>query len=314
VSPRRPFGRRTSAPAPTRAAGADADRNGDPPAGAPRPLLQPPPRSDASPQPQFRGPLEAAYRHRGLVIVPIVVLVAAAAVIGLLRNPTYEAESRISVGRVDAPVYTLDEVLIANTTLARNYARLAEAAPVARPAAREVGLTQDEAVDRVLASQVPGTSLIGIEAEGESEDEAIALANATAERLIAYVEELNLAQEGTNLLNRFRNAARDYGAAQERLQRLQRRKASRTAIRRAQLNFFTEQARTEAARIQYRNNEGGLPAQGLLQLALPAAQADSDRASVMQLLLLFGFGGGLVIGLGLALVRANRGLLSRRSA
>jgi hypothetical protein len=275
-----------------------------------------PPAEDAQ-QPttqQFRGPIESAFRHRGLALVPIVVLVAAGALIGLLREPVYEAEARVSVGRVDAPVYTLDELLIANTTLARNYARLVVAEPVIARAARRVDIEPTDARDRVSGSPLPASSLISVLAEGDSENEAIALANAAAAGLIIYVEDLNRRQESGSLLNRFRRAARRYDAARRRLQQLQREDASAAAISRARLNFFTQQARTEATRLQYRNNEGGLPPKGLLQLAVPAASADSDRWSVLQQLLLIGLGAGLVIGLALALVRENRGLLSRSRA
>jgi uncharacterized protein involved in exopolysaccharide biosynthesis len=267
-----------------------------------------------SPTSQFRGPLESALRHRWLTFAPILVLVGLGAAIGLLREPDYEAEARISVGRVDAPVYTLDEVLIANTTLARNYARLVGAEPVIEPAAREAGIDAADARDRVSGSPLPGSSLISLEADGESEGEAVALANASAQALIVYVEQLQRRQESGSLLNRFRQAARRFDAARRRLQRLQRQGASAATIDRARLDFFTQQARTEATRLQYRNNEGGLPPEGLLQLALPAAEADSDRWSVLQQLMLIGLGAGLVLGLGLALMRENRALLSRNAA
>jgi uncharacterized protein involved in exopolysaccharide biosynthesis len=271
--------------------------------------MQPPPQT-----PQFRGPLESAFRHRGLVLLPVLALVAAGAVIGLLREPDYEAEARVSVGRVDAPVYTLDELLIANTTLARNYARLVGAEPVVEPAASSVGIDASDARDDVSGSPLPGSSLISVEAKGDSEAEAVALANATSRALITYVEDLNRRQESGSLLNRFRDAARQFDAARRRLQRLQRQGARPAAVDRARLDFFTQQARTEAIRLQYRNNEGGLPPEGLLQLALPAVDADSDRWSVLQQLMLIGLGAGLVLGLGLALLRENRALLSRARA
>ena len=281
-----------------------------------QPRITPPeaPAQPASQGPQFRGPLESAFRHRALTLVPVLVLVALGAAIGLLREPNYEAEARISVGRVDAPVYTLDELLIANVTLSRNYARLVSAEPVIEPAAGSVGIDVDDARDNVSGSPLPGSSLISVEAEGDSEAEAVALANATARALIAYVEKLNVNQASSSLLNRFRDAARQFDAARRRLQRLQRQGAGAAAIDRARLDFFTQQARTEAIRTQYRNNEGGLPPEGLLQLALPAADADSDRWTVLQQLMLIGLGAGLVLGLGLALVRENRALLSRTRA
>ena len=310
VSTRRRFGRRPPpAPPPSPTTRGDGHLE--------QPRITPPTPAAAPPADttrQFRGPLESAFRHRWLAIAPILVLVALGTVIGLVRQPDYDAEARISVGRVDAPVYTLDEVLIANATLARNYARLVGAEPVVDPAAQAVSIDADDARDRVNGSPLPGSSLISVEATGDSEDEAVALANATAAALIKYVEQLQRQQESGSLLNSFREAARRFDAARRRLQRLQRQGASTAAIDRARVEFFTQQARTEAVRLQYRNNEGGIPPEGLLQLALPAADADSDRWSVLQQLMLIGLGAGLVVGLGLALLRENRALLSRTGA
>lgn len=247
--------------------------------------------------------------------MPIVVLVVLGALIGLLRDPVYDSEARVSVGRVDAPVYTLDDLLVANVTLARNYARVITAGPVVNPAAQKVGVDPEDVVDNLSASPVPGSSLISIEAEGDSENEAIALANTAAARLITYVERLNRNQAANNLLNRFRDAAARYDRAQARLRRVRSDpKATRQELAKARLDFFTEQARAEGTRTQYRNNEGGLPSEGLLQLAVPATEADSDRWSVIQRLMLIGLGAGLIIGLGLALLRENRHLLTRAGA
>ena len=338
---RRAFGRRNPpAPAPASGDGAGAQESRSapptpatsqsppPPTASPEPEPTPtPPPEPTAPseppppppepagnheEPRFRGPLESAFRHKALTVVPILAALGLALAIGLIREPNYEAEAKISVGRVDAPVYTLDEVLIANATLARGYARLTDAQAVIRQASRAAGMSEDEARDKLSGSPLPGSSLITVEAEGDSERQAITLANAAAAGLIAYVERLNLGQQRNSLLARFRRAAKQYDIAQRRLQRVRRnRNASEQARAQARLEFFTQEARAEAARVQYRNSQGGLPPEGLLQLALPAADAESDRASVLQRLLLIGLGAGIVIGLGLALLRENRDLLSR---
>lgn len=245
--------------------------------------------------------------------MPVLVLVALAAVIGLMRDPTYESEARVSVGRVDAPVYTLDDVLIANTTLARTYGRVLNAEPVMQAAAADVGISTAEARESLSGSPIPGSSLIEVAAERKSKGEAIALANAGAAQLIRYIEDLNRRQESTSLLNRFRRAGADLDRARVRLQRLQRnRDVSAAAVARARVNLYTAEARAEATRINYRANEaGGLSTKGLLQLAVPAVTADSDRSSVLQRLILIGLGAGLLLGFVLALLRENRALLAR---
>jgi capsular polysaccharide biosynthesis protein len=263
--------------------------------------------------PTFRGPLESAMRHKRLALVPILLLVAAGAAIGLLREPEYESEARVSVGRVDAPAYTLDDLLIANVSLARTYSRVVEAEGVVRPAARAAGVDFEDAADGLSGSPVPGSSLISIEAQGSSSDETIALANAAAGRLIVYVETLNERRSTNSLFAEFRRSSRRFVEARDRLVRLQRDDASRAAIRAAQIQVYVEQGRLEASRFQYRNNKG-LPTGGLLQLAVPAVEAESDRSSVLQRLLLIGLGAGLVLGLGLALLRENRALITRHRA
>ena len=266
--------------------------------------------------PGFRGPLESALRHWNLALPPVILLVAAGAAIGLTRDPTYESEARISVGRVDAPVYTLDDALIANASLARSYARILGAEPVVREAARDVGLSADDARDRLTASPLTGSTLILVEAEGDSESQAVGLANAAARRLIVYIERLNRRQESTSLLNRFRRAGAALERARTRLRQLQQNpNASADALAQARVDLLTARTRAEATGLQYRNNEaGGLSTEGLLQMAVPAVDADSDKWSVLQRLMLLGLGAGLLLGLALALLRENRGLLKRSRA
>ena len=57
------------------------------------------------------------------------------------------------------------------------------------------------------------------------------------------------------------------------------------------------------------------PPENLLQLVVPAASAESDEASVLQRSVLIGLVAGLILGVALALLRANghmvRGALAR---
>ncbi len=277
------------------------------------PQTEPEPGGGTAERAGFRGPLESALRRRTLTLIPVLLLVAAGAAIGLLRDPVYDSEARVNVGRADAPVYSLDDTLVANAALARSYGRFLAAEPVVRDAAREVGISYDAARERLTGSPLPGSTLIAVEAEGGSEREAVDLANAAAGGLIVYVEALNRRQESTSLLNRLRRAGTALDAARTRLRQLQREPdAGEDAIARARVDLYTAQVRADATGLQYRNNEaGGLSTKGLLQLAVPASAADSDRWSALQRLMLIGLGGGLLLGLGFALMRENRELLKR---
>ena len=61
-----------------------------------------------TPNPEPRAtPVTAAIRHPFLFILPIIVLAAAGAALGLARTPTYTTESRVSVTRLDVQTQAL---------------------------------------------------------------------------------------------------------------------------------------------------------------------------------------------------------------
>jgi capsular polysaccharide biosynthesis protein len=268
--------------------------------------------AESPPERPFRGPLESALRHPFLVIVPVVVLVGIAAVIGYTRDPTYTAEARVNVGRIDVPAYTLQGVIIGNATLASGYSRTIGAEPVVGPAANAVGLSPDEARDRLTASPIPESTLIRVEAEGPDEPDAVRLANAGARSLINYVEDLNRAQETSGALRQFRTARARVERARTALERLQRNpNPSIRRVERARLELAAATLQAETIGNQYRALQGGPEAQDLLQFVAPAAEADSDRRSVFQRLILIGLAAGLLVGLLLALLRENAHLIGR---
>jgi len=260
----------------------------------------------------WHGPLESILRHPLMVALPALALVALALVIGLLRSPVYTAEARINVGRVDVPAYTLQGVTVGNVTLAGSYARAVAAPAVIRGAAREAGLSQQEVREQLKASPIPGSTLIRVEAEGDSEGEARQLANAAAERLINYVTELNVRQQEARSLGRFRRAAEGVERARARLGRAQRRSGPNSrAVEEARLDLSTAQLAARSIGNRVFQASVVPPPENLLQLVVPAATADSDRGSVLQELLLIGLVAGLVVGMALALARTNWHVLRR---
>ena len=265
------------------------------------------------PERPFRGPLESALRHPFLAIVPVVVLVGVAAAIGLTRDPTYTAEARISVGRVDVPAYTLQGVIIGNGTLASGYSRTIDAEPVVGPAGNAVGLSPSQARDRLSASPIPETTLIRVEADGPNQKDAVKLANAGSRSLINYVEDLNREQESSGLLRQFRVARARAERAKTTLDRLlEDPRPSRAALEKARLNLATAQLESETIGNQYRATQGGPESQDLLQFVAPAAEATSDRRSTFERLLLIGLAAGVLVGLALALLRENSHLIGRK--
>lgn len=305
--PRVHFGRRPPPPAPpprggpapsaptTQIDGARRDQDGAVPSG-----------------PDFRGPIESVLRHPLLAVLPVVLLVAAAVAVGLLREPLYSAEARISVGRTDVPAYTLQEVVLGNATLAASYARAFEAPQVIAAGARAAGISEDEARERVFGSQVPQSTLIRIDAEGESVREARDLANGVAEGLIDYVRVLNVRQQDSRLIERYRRAQRRTDRARRRYQAALRDGSERSrAAEQARLDLLTAQLRSQTLSTRVVQT-GATPAQNALQLVVPAASASSDRDSVLGRLVLIALAAGVLLGIALALLRANAGLLRAR--
>lgn len=266
------------------------------------------------PDTPFVGPLEAGLRHPGLVLLPLVLLVIAAVAFGLLRSPVYSSEARINVGDADVPAFALQGVVIGNQTLAAGYARTIVAEPVVRQAAQTSGLDPADVRSRLSASPIPGSTLIRVESEGTSEQEAVGLANDGAGALIGYVRRLNRESGDSDVLARFRVAETAVQAALSEVQAQERRGRPPTTLPQARLEL--KLARLEAQRLsnRYQSVGGDQDLRNLLQLVAPAARADSDFGSTLQRLLLVAVAAGLALGLSLALLKANRRLLRRPSA
>jgi capsular polysaccharide biosynthesis protein len=260
----------------------------------------------------FVGPLEAMLRHPFLGVLPILLAVGAAIYFGMDRDPVYTADARISVGRADVPAYTLQNVVIGNSTLAAGYARTIDAPGVVRPAARKAGVSATHARDRLAASPIPGSTLIRVEAKGPSEQGAVDLANAGSSALVSYVTKLNKDQEPNDLIRNYRQARSRVGRVEGQLaaaNRSQRRDPAR--VRRLQLDL--EVATLEASTLdqQYRGARANT-IDSILQVVSPADAAQSDESSWMQRLVLIAAAAGLLIGMTFALLRANIRVIGRR--
>lgn len=264
----------------------------------------------------FYGPLESMLRHPFLTVLPVLLLVGGAIALGLTRDPTYTAEARINVGRVDVPAYTLQGVTIGNATLAASYALAIEAEEVVEDSAREAGISPDEARDQLSASHVPRSTLIQIDAEGVSEDQAEDLANGAARALIDYVSDLYTDQQERGSLERYREAQLDASRLRRRLRSLQSQfPESARVVENARLDFLSALLRVQAQGARaVEGMAGGTAAptaQNLLQLTVPASTAASDESSYLKRLGLIGLAAGLVLGIAIALLRANWQLLRR---
>jgi hypothetical protein len=257
-------------------------------------------------RPHVAGPLEAFLRHPIIAILPILLLTGGAVYLGVERDPEYTAKARVNVGRTDVPAYTLQNVVIGNQAIAASYSRVVGTEPVTTRAGRISGVGAGEAQDRLSASPVPQSTLIQVEATGMNERDAVALANAGAESLIRYVQKTERQGGSRELLNRYRVAQRRVSQLERRVQTLSTGKKNRNKLQDAQVDLDAARLTAQNAANTYRLNEGASPASASLTLIAPAADADSDYREKLEQLILLGVVGGLVIGLGLALLRANR--------
>jgi capsular polysaccharide biosynthesis protein len=270
---------------------------------------------ESPPEPEFRGPLESALRNPLLVLIPIVLFVGAAVALGLLRPDNHEAEARVSVGSLDVPAFTFQGVVTGNAVLASGYARLISAQPVVDATAREAGVTPDEVRDTLRASNIANSTIIRVEADDDLEGRAIAIANAGAEALIDYVEQLYLNVQGADdLLDVYENANKVLDRRRADLQRAldERPRPPEDVLDDARAAVARSELRLQRLAGLYRSSAGERGPAGSLVVANAASEAESDRWRVFGQLVLIGLGAGLVVGLGLALLRENGRLLRRR--
>src|SRR4051812_34210335 len=258
----------------------------------------------------FRGPIESILRNPLLALAPVVLCVAVAVIAGLVRSPTYTSQARISVGRADVPAYTLQGSTIGNATLAASYARAVPALAVTQAAARAGKVSLSDARRQIFGSPVPGSTLIRIDAAGDSSRQARRMANAAARALITYVINLNGRQRPKGLMSAYRAAQRRTDRARLALRRtLLRHPPRSTEAERARLDLLTAQLRSQALSTRVVQTRVAPSVPNQLQLIQPAVFATSDKGSMLSRMVLIALAVGVVLGIGLALLRANEDLL-----
>jgi capsular polysaccharide biosynthesis protein len=259
----------------------------------------------APPQPLPRmGVLQAMRRSALLVVLPVILLVGGAVAYGMLRSPTYTSEARLNVGGLSLTQQTLAGYTTAVQQLAVAYSRAIDASPVVTPVARRLGLSPVDVASRVSATPVQGSPVIRVRATSKQRAEAQRLADAVAGSLVNYAFKLNSGStQSKQLLVQFTAASREAEDAGARAQRLKptdpRHKAAKVREAIARLKAQTSGA-------LYQQSLAGQATTNLVQRLAPAAPATSDRSAVLQRFLAGALIAGLLIGVGLAVLRANR--------
>jgi capsular polysaccharide biosynthesis protein len=257
--------------------------------------------------------LTAVRRHWFIALLPVVLFVAGAVVIGNKREPRYTSTANLSVGHVyitnPAGIPT---ILDATQSLAAVYSRAIFAGSVVKDTRARLRKQNSVPVSGSLnATPIPDSPLIKVSAVSSSPRSAVALANAGAAALANYVNnQIRDNNASVPLAERYRQAALEYRKRITTRNRMTRRYGrdpnakNKDALDRAAAAADTALLRREAIRASYENAvQGGTSSVGVDVFSL-ASGASSDRSKKMQLYVFIGALGGLAAGVALALLRA----------
>jgi capsular polysaccharide biosynthesis protein len=249
-------------------------------------------------------------QHWLLVLLPVVLLMAAAGAYAMKRTPTYTAQSKLTLGQLDVAAQAPSYVTAAQG-LAATYSQAIHAGDVTRPAGKALGIPPLEASKRLVASPIGQTPLFLIDATGPSAHDAIKLANAASRALVRYVDDLNASAAGVNSsLAAFKRASQQQHRAAIAIQQAQAAYQRHPSIKNRQAVTNAMQ-RSDSAKLRatvlaslYGNAKRVGATSNVLQILATATAATNDRNSVLQKVLFIAAAAGLAIGVALA-VRAG---------
>ena len=257
--------------------------------------------------------LSAVRRHWVVALLPVIVLVGVAVVLGLQREPRYTSTANLSVGRiyVNNPA-GVSGVIEATRALAAVYSRAIRSSAVQDATARNLGERALPASDDVSATPVPESPLIKVSAESSSARRAIALATAASDALASYVQRQGKSAQDAEIIADYRRAVRQYRDRVEARRRLQRRyeadptPANDAARDQASVAISVALLRREALRANYLNLVQGTAATASVEVFSRATTATSDRLRTLQMMGFLGLVAGVASGMALALFRGYR--------
>jgi capsular polysaccharide biosynthesis protein len=279
----------------------------------------PPAAEEGSPATLSLG--RAALRYPLLVAVPISLFLCGAIALGLARSPTYSATADLYVGKLDVASQAIPGYVTAATTLSSAYSRITSSAPVVAPTASQLHKSYASVQKQLSATPIPESPVFSLTGKGTSAQNALTLARTATKVLSAYVTRVGQSASGGQLLNQYQGAARRANRLRLKADRLAlaRRTAARAArpspeaVEAAGVASQTAALQVQALGAQYTNSLQQSRGATITVLT-PANTTTNDRQSVLQRLAFVGFFGGLVIGVGLAALRAHRAARRRSLA
>jgi capsular polysaccharide biosynthesis protein len=261
------------------------------------------------------GVVDAVRRQWPVVLAPIVVLLIAAALIGSAQKPTYTAQARLNIGRLDVATQSIPGFAVGVQSLAIAYSRVVTSDGVVIPVAQKLGLTPGQVRSNVQGSPVALAPLIIVEAKAKTARGAVELVNAVSAELVTYLAKVNLENpDADRLLNEYKDQAQIVDSSSAHRRRLQQvfndnpTPHNRDQLATATATLLQRQLRMEALRTSYLQSQAGANSASLVQLINPAKHARSDKRTHLEALLLGAFIAGLLIGVSLAVYRSNQAL------
>jgi uncharacterized protein involved in exopolysaccharide biosynthesis len=266
------------------------------------------------------GVVEAIRRHLLLFILPIVVCLGAALSYALSRAPTYTAEARMGIAKIDVTAPgALAGFALASQALAETYSRVISAEPLIADLATKFNVPRETIRTRLSAAPVPDTPVFRVVGTGPNARGAVLLANAATQSLQDYLNSLNTRSESLAVFARYKRAALRLsratsarGKARADYRRSRSDRAQRALVK---ADAAVRVAQTEALALEelYRTTQQVAQNSGsLAQVLAEATTAKSDRGAKIQLFGGLGLLAGIALGAGLALLRAQ--LMMRRLA
>lgn len=285
-------------------------RSAEPTAEPPRPARPPAP-------PRRVTPSQAVAAHPFLVVLPVLLLMVPALAFAFARQPVHTAEARLLVGGFNVEAQAVPGFVEASRTLAETYSRLVTTPAIAERAATLLEVDVEDVVDHIDATSVPESSIIRVTGTGTTQAASVRFAAAAAEALEAYADESGAGTDLEALLDEFRAASLVLNQTTARRDALQRSYDARVAagtVTEADLGALSEaEADVDRAQLEadtlaaaFADQRGRSGASGNIDLVAPASHVGTDQRSNVQLAIVGPLLLGLIVGVALATLVANR--------
>jgi capsular polysaccharide biosynthesis protein len=257
---------------------------------------------------------QALLRNWVLVVLPAIVLAGAGTTIALKHPATYTSEASLNVGKANTNSPAFGGFVTASAGLASVYSRAIDAPGVVGPVSKQLGWSQGLVASRLSATPIQDSPIIRVIGAAPSAAAAESVANAGARQLTAYVTKSNRSNpDAARLYAQYQSIARQKASSDialiqdhERLNNDPGNQALQAQVERDTADGNALGLRLNALNGAYVSAEAGQSSTDVLTPLSSATAASDNRSSKLQTLAGAGLLAGLVIGVALAMWRANR--------